>query len=606
MRFLIALALSLVFAGSAAAVDRGPPAQRTGPITIIGSGSTGDVSGMSVTPLGFSSPRTLGSIGLVGRSSTKNVYVATDGLDTNDGLSPLSPKQTLQAAVNAANPNGRVTAGAGTYTLSATLAMQPGVRLECLPGAQIVRASGTSFASLIDFNTNAATGGSIDRCAINDNLAGNAVNANAFAVNVGAANDVRVTNNAISNALGYGIYVNNGLRPTITGNTLTAAYVAPIAVIPTVASAPVYATIEDNRVYGPSGQHAIILNNADYSSLSRNKIVSQQPQLMNVSTSGTTVTWVSGNDFTNAYPGQFITLNSGIEYLITAKASNTSLTVNSSPGTLTNTPAVIGDGDLLSVANSAHLNINANNVYGGGAGGIVVSNFIAASGKQQDFAFNNITNNIVSLSAHSCISLQASTTTPATLVYDNAITGNYVHRCGIGKNALLPANRAGISVFDFTGSQGVSRTTISGNTTRDDLGNMLWGINLSSVTAGQVFAGANAMSGAANPGVGGAISSVALGAGWGTTASVSAIQSFGSSYSFTITSGGTGQSANALITVTTPATTLEQPPVQSCKMVAGTGNLAPIVGEQNASAAQQVIAFTGTPTAGSTYTIYCR
>lgn len=35
----------------AAALDPGPPAQRTGPITITGSGSTGDVSAMSVRPL---------------------------------------------------------------------------------------------------------------------------------------------------------------------------------------------------------------------------------------------------------------------------------------------------------------------------------------------------------------------------------------------------------------------------------------------------------------------------------------------------------------------------------------------------------------------------
>ncbi len=38
-----------------------------------------------------------------------------------------------------------------------------------------------------------------------------------------------------------------------------------------------------------------------------------------------------------------------------------------------------------------------------------------------------------------------------------------MNRCGIGKNALLAANRTGISVFDFTGSQGAARTTISGN-----------------------------------------------------------------------------------------------------------------------------------------------
>ena len=541
-----------------------------------------------------------------GKASTKNVFVATDGLDTNDGLSPLAPKATIQAAVNAAAPNGQVTPGSGVYTQLSSLLMQPGVRLNCLPGAQIIRANGASYAALIDFSTNAANGAGITGCTINDNLAGNAYNFNNFTVSIGDANDVRVTGNTVLNSTGYGIYTRNGLRPVVASNTITGAFVAPIAVIPAVASAPVYAQITDNRLSGSMGQHAIILNNADFSLVTRNQITSTLPQLVNVSTSGTTVTWVSGTDFTTATPGQFITLNNGTEYLITAKASNTSLTVNASPGTLTNTPAVIGDGDLISVANLGHSLVTNNTVTGGGAGGIVVSNFIAGPGKVQDFAFNTIANNHVTFAAHSCISLQAIITSPATAVYDNAITGNLVNRCGIGKNALLAGNRTGISVFDFTGAQGLSRTTISGNTTRDDLGNMLYGITLSGVSPGQVSAGNNAMSGAVNPGIGGAISSVSLAAGWGSTASVSAIQSFGSSYSFTIASGGTGQAANPLITVTTPATTLEQPPVQSCKMVAGSGNIAPIFGEQNAGAAQQVIAYNGTPTAGSTYTIFCR
>ena len=643
-RLFAALAATTALSGHAVAYDATKASRYASPdmyrpnvdrVIINGSGSTGDVSAMSVLPQGAGSSMALsllmrnvpqiagGTINLLngpalgsvvngifapagGRATTKNLFVATDGSDANDGLSPLSPKATLQAAVNAANPNGQVTVGSGVYTISSTLLMQPGVRLNCLPGAQIVRAAGASYATLIDFGTNAANAAGIDRCTINDNLAGNAYNINGFAINIADANDVRVTGNTVLNSIGYGIYARNGLRPVISGNAVTGAFVAPIAVIPSIASAPIYAQITDNRLTGAMGQHAIILNNADFSIVTRNQINSAPPQLTTVNTSGTTVTWASGNDFSGATPGQFITLNNGTEYLITAKASNTSLTVNTSPGTVSNASAVIGDGDLISVANLGHSLITNNTVTGGGAGGIVISNFIAGPGKVQDLGFNTVANNHVTLSAHSCISLQATTTSPATVVYDNTITGNLVNRCGIGKNAILAANRAGISVFDFTGTQGISRTTIAGNTTRDDLGNMLYGINLFGVSTGQVFAGNNAMSGAANPGIGGAISSVVLGSAWGTTASVSSIQSFGSSYSFTITSGGTGQAANPLITVNTPATTLDQPPVQACKMTAGSGSIAPIFGEQNANASQQVIAYSGTPTAGSTYTIVCR
>jgi hypothetical protein len=55
------LALLALVAVPAAALDRGPPAQRTGPIAITGPGSTGDVSGMSVVPNGATASQTLGA-----------------------------------------------------------------------------------------------------------------------------------------------------------------------------------------------------------------------------------------------------------------------------------------------------------------------------------------------------------------------------------------------------------------------------------------------------------------------------------------------------------------------------------------------------------------
>lgn len=604
------LALSAL---STVALGQGrPPSQRSGPIAIAGPGTTGDLSATTVLPPSGGQAIRLDSLAdrvvkLVGRQSTKNVFAATDGDDTNDGLSPLTPKKTLQAAVAAANPNGQVTIGAGTYTLTAGLLMQPGVRLNCLPGAKIQRGPAATFGSLIDFDTNAANGASVDRCAIDDNQSANATNVNGFTVNIGNANDVRVSGNTITGSLGYSVYVRDGLRPVVTGNTLNGSFVAAVSIIPTMPSRPVNGTITDNLMNGPFGLHAMIVNQADNTVISRNKILSPQPRLATVSTSGNTVTTSGGgNDFTNTVPGQFITMNGGFEYLITAKASNTSLTINASPAAMTNVPAVMGDGDLISAANMQHGIISDNYVYGGGAGGIVVSNFIASANNKEDYGFNTISNNQVTFSAAACISIQATTTTPATFVYDNLITGNLVHRCGIGAASQEATNRTGISVYDFTGTQGMSRTTIVGNLIRDDFGNHQYGISLSGIAAGQVFAGNNSISGAANPGIRSGIKSITLSPGWGSTAFTSGVQTSGSSFSFTITSSGTGQAAQPTATVVTSATTVDQPPVQSCKMVAGTGTFANLFGEQNADATQQIVAYNGTPVAGATYTINCR
>nr|WP_128083424.1 hypothetical protein [Methylobacterium sp. B34] len=269
-------------------------------------------------------------------------------------------------------------------------------------------------------------------------------------------------------------------------------------------------------------------------------------------------------------------------------------------------PSVIGDGDLISLANTQHSIVSNNYVFGGGAGGIVASNFIAGPGKVEDYAFNMIANNQVTYSAHACVSIQATTTIPPTAVYDNLVTGNLLHRCGLGMAADNPTNRAGISLFDFTGAQGLARTTLVGNVIRDDIGGHLAGVAVSGVANGQVFAGNNNVTGGASSAITGGISAVTPNGGWGSHATAGNWQTTGSSFSFTITSAGTGQAPNPTVTIATPATTVDQPPVQSCKMVGGTGTVAAIFGEANATAASQALGYAGTPVAGQTYTISCR
>ena len=112
-----------------------------------------------------------------------------------------------------------------------------------------------------------------------------------------------------------------------------------------------------------------------------------------VNTSGTTVTWVSGPNFANVVqPGMFVVMNAGGEYFVSAKASSTSLTVASSPGTTSNVEAIIGSGDSISVANGS-FNVITNNYVEGGATAHIGSIVANGSGAGADARYNVITGN---------------------------------------------------------------------------------------------------------------------------------------------------------------------------------------------------------------------
>jgi hypothetical protein len=97
---------------------------------------------------------------------------------------------------------------------------------------------------------------------------------------------------------------------------------------------------------------------------------------------------------------------------------------------------------------------------------------------------------------------------------------------------------------------------------------------------------------------------LALSAGWGTTATVTAVYGVGQTCGWTITSSGTGQAANPTITETLfnplPVTT----PVLHCdmRMTGGTGTYS-MIDETTVSATVPVFTFLGTPVAASTYKV---
>ena len=397
--------------------------------------------------------------------------------------------------------------------------------------------------------------------------------------------------------------VGTGLRPIIANNRMTNFYVGPIYIVTNAAQTATFGQITGNILYGSQGQHAITASNSDWNTIANNSINTLLQTGTVVSTSGTTVTWVSGPTFANLQPGMFAILNGGSEFLITSITSTTSLQVNMSPGTLSNVPAAFGSGDLISILAASHNTIANNTILGGVGGGIVLSNFVAGESAQK----NLVIGNTLQGQGEGCIEIESENAF-STQVFDNQIRGNSIANCGVGTTAVAANTRYGIALIDFNPNT-LLNTFIEGNYVRDDQGSpttLNW-LETTGLGVGQVIVQNNGSNGVVNPGVAGGILSVNLSAGWGSTASATAT-SYGNAFVVNVTSSGTGQSSSPTVTVNTVATS-GNPPVMACQFLNGTGVVNFAYGQTpgvNAAESVVLFAFNGTPAAGNTYNFLCR
>lgn len=96
-----------------------------------------------------------------------------------------------------------------------------------------------------------------------------------------------------------------------------------------------------------------------------------------------------------------------------------------------------------------------------------------------------------------------------------------------------------------------------------------------------------------------------LSAGWGTTATVTAVAGQGQTCEWTLTSSGTGQAANPTITDTLTNALPSASVVCEMRMVGGTGTTT-LIDQTSLSATAPVFTFGGTPVAASTYKVVRR
>ena len=532
-------------------------------------------------------------------TADKVYFVSTAGSDANTGRNPSAAKLTLQAAVTAANPNGTVYVGDGTFTLATALLMQPGVRLFLSAGTVITQGGAANLAPLVDFTTNSAHGAAIIGGTINGNRANNTEGTGTL-VAIGAANDVRIERVSLINAPGNALTIAAGLRPRVVDCVFTNINLYGVYIGTGTANTGTQGRFTGNHFNAPLGYHIFGIWNSNGNIISGNKVIASLvggvSNVMTVDTSGTTVTWASGPTFANVEPGMFLVMNAGGEYLVTAKASSTSLTVSPTPGTTTGVPAVFGTGDLIGIDSSSDNVVENNYLYYGATAGIIISNASGGASARR----NKIRGNQL-FSQGEC-ALAASRSVGVHEVGENEFSGNTIYNAAQTGSTAGPsgAYRAGITIVGAA-----IETTIIGNTVIDDQATktMDYWLGLSSVAAGECMVSGNHSVGPTN---GAAILAGYLSTtltNWGTSPAASNAVSHGGNYYVRVTAGSGAPGTNPNVVFNLAATGFSTFVTSKCVAVA-TGAIISTADTSTNTSGVHTITFIGTPTASAVYDFY--
>lgn len=490
-----------------------------------------------------------------------------------------------------------------SYRFGEPVSMLSNVSLTGLGNPKITQANGQNLSNFIQFGT--ASNAYVSGLYMDGNRANNTNDLTHTMIHLQGGVDVGATDNTLVNCPGYSI-ASNALRAKILRNRVSNPYgtfgifnAAPGNTYSTAA----YLKLQDNYCDGLC-LGGVILGSSDYADVSGNTFVGVQiggrGNRLTVNTSGTTVTWSSGPNFASIQPGMFLVIDGGQEYQVASLQSNTSLTVTATMPTLTNTPASIGTGDIIGVVNSSFAKISRNTLSGGVTFGIGLS----LGGVSWGTAHNLIVENHLDNCGKNGINI--SYDSGSGFLFNNSVIGNFVYNAGSSPGAAAADMNAIYLFGQFKGK--VENTFIDGNTCLTDSGDgqqPYWLGTDGNIDWGNVRIGSNAATGFVKQGILNDVGTVSLGAGWGSSASVSGVVSTGRSVQLTVTANGSGITANPVITISKICVPAEQAVLVASKIQAlsGGGTLSFMYGEQASSPSSWTATYSGTPSAGASYTL---
>jgi hypothetical protein len=491
----------------------------------------------------------------------------------------------------------------GGYLFGSAVSMLSNVTVLGLGKPKITQANNTNISNFFQFGS--ASNAYIKDLYIDGNRDNNTNDLTHTIIHLQGGTDVGVMGCTFVNVPGYGV-ASNAIRARITGNRISNIYGSAFAIFNAAAGntgpTSAFLRVEENYCDGLC-LGAMILGSSDHATVRDNTFVGSQiggrGNRLTISTTGTTVTWMSGPQFTTIQPGMFVVVNGGQEYQVLSVQSATSLTVTSPMPALSSVAASIGTGDILGVVNSSYADISGNKFVGGVTFGIALS----LGGASWGTAHNLISGNHFSYSGKNAINV--SYDSGSGFLFDNSIVGNFIYNAGSSPGG---GSLDKISIFLFGQFAGkLENTFVDGNYCSTDSGDgqqPYWFGTDGSLDLGSVKIGSNAAIGFANDGIVGDVGSITLGSAWGSSASVSNIVSTGRSLRITITANGSGVgSGSASIVVPKICAAPDLPALVSAKVQTTTGALALMWGEQTSTPGGWNATYSGTPSAGATYTI---
>lgn len=521
---------------------------------------------------------------------------------TGDGATDDAAAINLAISATFAVGGGTVYFPKGVYLIQSAVLMKAGVRLlgEDRGNTIIRQAAGANLNPMIEFGFPVtANGAGLKNLCIDANSDNNTLGTGVFTIHVRTAVAAEFIRCLFLNSPGFFI-ATNGVRTRAAENVFDGCYMAPMFAFHALpAPTDAYTVFEDNYCIN-SGGGSILLEGSNFGVVRRNRIIGTliggRNDRMTVDTSGTTVTWVSGPNFANARAGMFVVLNNGAEFRITAKVSDTQLTVDPALPTLSGTQAGIGTGDLIGNLYSSNCQITDNvcvNSATYGMGGVI-------GGTAYQCSNNTWERNTISNTGKHAINITYDG--GAGLLDMNSVIGNKIVNPG-SCGGIATSDKVGI--YLFSGSPGkLTNTYVEGNTVISAVGDgqtEYWMAVDGAGSPGSVFVGKNVNSGMVNVGIGGDIVSAVLDAGWGDTATVTDIYSFGSAVRFNINCAGAGISWNPGVTITKICGSVSDPPIINGKLIGSTAATYRVFGENNSTRGAWRIFIDGTPAAGETY-----
>lgn len=487
----------------------------------------------------------------------------------------------IQAALTlAANLAFRtVLHGSQALVYDATISVPDGVKLIGNKTGSFTQKSGKNLYDQFVMGN----GSEIRDVVIDGNWAGNPDTGPFAGIRVGNSSNCVVRGNVLRNFGGYAVVINAGTNNKIIGNRVSNFYNYGIIAYGTDLDA--YNEISDN-VVTDVGWGCVSVANSNYCTVQGNTLIGQffgKPGARQyVNTSVSTVTWVSGPNFSGLRRGNFFVANGGGEWRIVSVDSATQITVDTSSNalpTLSNVQAMTGAGDLLGYVQSSFGRVVGNTLREATTFGSGFS--LGQSGAP--CSFNTFERNLIVNCGKNGFVASGALAGGGGVTENNSIKDNRFIACGCGAG-IGSAERVAIYV-QYGAENSVVGLHVSGNEVISFSGDgqtAYWLGTSGNGANGTITVNDNAADyGVANGSVIlNGIRSIALDANWGAGAQALNATTDGRSVSFAVLSGTTGRGPGAGITINKTVETSAAAPHPVAKNVSSGEPLLPMWGEQ--------------------------